>query len=125
MYVKTSIPYTKVESIHYKTLSKKGTIWKIDVNNLSVSSLQVLLLLFLDKRDDFTNKNEEFYNPSIKKIIVMINGVLINFLRLDYRLGTFIRSWKNIFTRNMGRVFNGKICLMDWYAVKYWQHTSR
>ena len=44
------------------------------MNNLSVSSLQGLLLLFLDKRDDFANKKEEFYNPSIKKILVMING---------------------------------------------------
>ena len=70
----TSIPYTKVTSIHYQTLSKKDTTWKIDVNNLSVSSLQGLLLLFLDKRDDFANKNEEFYNPSIKKILVTING---------------------------------------------------
>ena len=56
----TSIPYTKVTSIHYQTLSKKDTTWKIDVNNLSVRSLQGLLLLFLDKRDDFANKNEEF-----------------------------------------------------------------
>ena len=56
----TSIPYTKVTSIHYPTLSKKDTTWKIDVNNLSVRSLQGLLLLFLDKRDDFANKNEEF-----------------------------------------------------------------
>ena len=39
----------------------------IDVNNLSVRSLQGSQLLFLDKRDDFANKNEEFYNPSIKK----------------------------------------------------------
>ena len=69
------IPYTKVELIHYNTLSKKDTIWKIDVNNLSVRSLQGLLLLFLDKRDDFANKNEEFYNPSIKKILVTINGM--------------------------------------------------
>ena len=30
----------------------------IDVNNLSVRSLQGLLLLFLDKRKDFPNKNE-------------------------------------------------------------------
>ena len=65
MYVGMSIPYTKVESIHYQTLSKKDTIWKIDVNNLSARSLQSLLLLFLDKREDFANKNEEFYNPSI------------------------------------------------------------
>ena len=67
MYVKTSIPYTKVTPIHYETLSKKGTLWKIDVNNISVRSFQGLLLLFFDKRDDFANKNEEFYNPSIKK----------------------------------------------------------
>ena len=33
------------------------------------------MLLFLDKRDDFPNKNEEFYNRSIKKILVTINGM--------------------------------------------------
>ena len=65
-----SIPYTKVTSIHYESLKKKDTVSKIDVNNLSVRSLQGLLLLFLDKRDDFGNKNEEFYNPSINKILV-------------------------------------------------------
>ena len=38
MYTGTmSIPYTKVTSIHYQTLSKKDTTWKID---LSVRSLQ-------------------------------------------------------------------------------------
>ena len=45
------------------------------MNNLSVRSFQGLLLLFLDKRDDFPNKNEEFYNRSIKKILVTINGM--------------------------------------------------
>ena len=43
--------------------------------NPSVRSLQGLLLLFLDKLDGFANKNEEFYNPSIKKILVAINGM--------------------------------------------------
>ena len=71
----TSIPYTKVTSTHYQTLSRKHTTWKIEVNNLSVRSLQGLLLLFLDKRDDFANKNEEFYNPSIQKILTTINGM--------------------------------------------------
>ena len=71
----TSIPYSKVTSIHYQTLSRKDTTWKIDVNNLSVHSLQGLLLLFLEKRDNFANKNEEFYNPSIKKISTTINGM--------------------------------------------------
>ena len=28
-----------------------------------------------DKRDDFANNNEEFYNPSIKNILVTINGM--------------------------------------------------
>ena len=37
--------------------------------------MQSLLLLFLDKRDDFANKNEEFYNPSIKKTLVISNGM--------------------------------------------------
>ena len=45
------------------------------MNNLSVHSLQGLLLLFLEKRDDFAYKNEEFYNPSIKKILTTINGM--------------------------------------------------
>ena len=71
----TSIPYTKVISVHYQTLSKKDTTWKTDVNNLSVRSFQGLLLLFLDKRDDFANKNEGFYNPKIKKILTTINGM--------------------------------------------------
>ena len=57
----TSIPYTKVTSIHYQTLSKKDTTWKIDWNKLSFRSLQGLLLLFFDKRDDFVDKNEEFF----------------------------------------------------------------
>ena len=51
------IPYTKVTSIHYLALSKKDTVWKIDLNNLSVRSLRGLLLLFLDKHDDFANKH--------------------------------------------------------------------
>ena len=61
MYIETtSIPCIKVTSIRYQTLSKKDTTRKIDVNNLSVHSLQGLLLLFLGKCDDFVNKNEEF-----------------------------------------------------------------
>ena len=72
---KLSIPYTKITSIHYQALSKKYIVSKIDQNNLSCRSLQGLLLLFLEKHDDFANKNEEFYNPSIKKILVTINGM--------------------------------------------------
>ena len=38
--------------------------------------MQGLLLLFLDKRDDFANKNKQFYNPRIKKVLITINGML-------------------------------------------------
>ena len=72
----TSIPYTKVISINCQTLSKNDTIWKTDVNNLSIRSLQSLLLVFLDKRDDFENKNEEFYDPGIKNVLTRINDML-------------------------------------------------
>ena len=71
----TSIPYTIVKSIHNELLRKQDTIWKIDANNLSFRSLQDVLLLFLEKLNDFGNKNEEFYNPSIKTIVVTINGI--------------------------------------------------
>ena len=56
----TSFPYTKVTLIHYQILSKKDTTWKIDVNNLSVQSLQGLLSLFPDKRDDLATKKKNF-----------------------------------------------------------------
>ena len=64
----TSTPYTKVTSVHYYTLSKKDTTWKIGVNNLFVRWLQGLLLLFLDNRHNFANK-------AIKKILTTINGM--------------------------------------------------
>ena len=68
-----SIPCTNVTSIHDETLSKEDTTWITDVNNLPVRSLQGILLLFLNKRDDFENKNKEFYNLTIKKELTIIN----------------------------------------------------
>ena len=80
MYTNMSIPYTKIISKHYQTLSKKDTIWKIEVNGLDTRSLQGLLLLPLDKRDDFAKKNEEFYDPSLKKSWWQLMEILILFL---------------------------------------------
>ena len=57
---------TKLTLIHYQTLSKTDTIRKID-NNFSALSMQGLLLLFLDKHDEFANKNEEFTTLSLRK----------------------------------------------------------
>ena len=75
LYSETSIPYTKVTAVHHQALSKKNENWKIDINNLSVRSLQGLLLLFVDKQKEFGNETEKFYNPLIKKILTTINGI--------------------------------------------------
>lgn len=75
IYKGTGVAYTKVTAVHHQALSKKNENWKIDINNLSVRSLQGLLLLFVDKQNDFANENEKFYNPSIKKILTTINGI--------------------------------------------------
>ena len=83
----TSIPYTKVTSIHYQTLSKKDTTWKIDVNNLSVRSLQGLLLLFLDKTG-----MKNFTIQASKKFLQQLIVCPINFLQLDYRPEKFTQS---------------------------------
>ena len=100
----TSIPYTKVTSIHYQALSKKDTTWKIDVNNLSVRSLQGLLLLFVNKLDDFANKNEEFYNPSIKKILTTINGMPHQLFRAGLQAIDIYPELKKYFYREYSNV---------------------
>ena len=97
MYAGTWIPHTKVTSIHYQTQKKDDAVWKIDVNNLSVLSLQGLLLLFVDKRTDFANKNEEFYNPSIKRILVTINGMPHQFFAAGLKVRDIYPELKKYF----------------------------
>ena len=94
----TSISYTKVTSIHYQTLSKKDTTWKIEGNTPSVWSLQGLLFLFLDKRDDFFNKNEEFYNSSVKKILVRIDGMPHQLFAAGLQVREIYSELKKIFS---------------------------
>ena len=52
------IPYPKITSVYYQKPSMKVINWKTDNSNLSVRSLTGLLLLFLDKRDDFDNRSD-------------------------------------------------------------------
>ena len=82
MYIRDiSILYTKVTSIHYQALSKKDIVWKIDVNNLSVWSLRGLLLLFLDKHNDFANENN-FIIQASRKFWCQLMVCLINCMRV-------------------------------------------
>ena len=95
-----STSYIKVTLIHHQTLSKKDNDWKIDMNNLSVFSLRGLPLLFLDKRDDFPNNNEEFYSWSINKILTTINGMPHQLLAAGLQARDIYPELKNIFTKN-------------------------
>ena len=89
-----SIPYMKVKSIHYQTLPKKDTTWKIDVNinNLSVSSLQGLLLLFLDKRENFASKMKDFTFLLSRKFQQLAMAYFISFLQQAYKPEMFAPS---------------------------------
>ena len=105
MYTGTTLTlYTKETSIHYQTLSKKDTTWNIDVNNLSAWSLQDLLLLFLGKPDDFGNKNEEFYNRSIKKFLATINSMPQQLFAAGFQTTDIYPELKKTFYREQSNV---------------------
>ena len=80
---KTPIPYTKVTSIHYQIL-KKDALWKIGVNNLSVCSLKDWQLFIIDERDGSWSKNEDFYNPTNKKVFTATIVMPLQFLRAGF-----------------------------------------
>ena len=85
---------------------------KIDVNNLSVRSLQGLLLLFPDKSDEFASKYEEFYNPSIRKMLKIVNGMPHQLFVPNLLAREIYPEIKKVFLQrklycDVGRVFNG------------------
>ena len=76
-----------------------------------------LRLLFLDKRDDCAKKNEEFYNLSIKKILVTINGMPHQLFAARLWASEIYPELKKYFYKenscDVGRFFDDKICIMD------------
>ena len=69
----SSYPYTRVTRLGYNILSKIDHTWLLDLT-LQAKSLQGLLMLFIEDRDNFDNKIEMFYNLKIKKVNVTIDG---------------------------------------------------
>ena len=59
--------------------------------------MQVLLVLFIENSDDFPNKNEEFYNPSINKISVMINWISLQLYRAGLQATDIYSELKKYF----------------------------
>ena len=89
MYTRTtSIPYTEVTSIHYQTMSKKDTTWKIE--------------------DDFANKYEEFYNPSIKKVLTTINGMPHQLVAAELQVRDIYPELKKYFYKKNSNVTWGE-----------------
>ena len=89
------------------------------MNNLSVRSLQGLLVLFLDQRDNFANKNEEYCNPSIKKILATINGMPYQFFAAGLKArDIYLELKKYFYKENSNRAWN-KIWVMDRYTFKH------
>ena len=84
----TSIQYAKAISIHYDSLSKKDTIDKIEVNNLSVLLLQDIIFL------QFSMFPWKFSLPQVKWHLIssVVNGVC----ELPHKL------WNNLRVRILG-----------------------
>ena len=82
LYTRTkSIPDTRIE-IHYQTLSKKTMLGRLTLTTCLFVHFKVycshsLINVWLCER------NEEFYNPAIKKVLILINDMHYQLLVAD------------------------------------------
>ena len=74
------------------------------MNDLFICSLGWLLLLFFDKRDNFANKSEEFYNPSIKNILTTIIGMPHQLLAVALQVRDIYPELKKYFYKENSNV---------------------
>ena len=60
------IPFDKLTRIHYEKLSKKDSIWKLQIDSITASSLRGIFVLFVDDVNDRKHFacNNKFSNPS-------------------------------------------------------------
>ena len=68
LYAKTEIPYTKVTTIYWQTLSKKFIKWKFEVNILSTVHYKITRFLFLTKVMTLKTKLKNFTNLLSQKL---------------------------------------------------------
>ena len=73
IYRNIDIPYTLITCNKHLSLSKKDTTWPISIFT-NATNLRGILLLFKEPQTNFSNKNEQFYNPSIKKVMISVAG---------------------------------------------------
>ena len=103
-----SIPYTASNINPLEVIT-----WNIDFKILSVHLLLGLPLLSLDKRDDFANKNEAFYNNTIVKVLAAINDIRHQIFNegvqaRDFFIHPVLKEYflERALKSNMGRFFN-------------------
>ena len=75
-YMKSSILYDRILRAHIIPLNNSDTSFSIDINSPS-KSLKGVLLIFTKERSatKFTHNTEEFFNPKITKVEVIVEGV--------------------------------------------------
>ena len=76
-YMKSSILYDRILRARIIPLNKSDTSFSVDINSPS-KSLKGVLLIFTQERSatKFAQDTEEFYNPKIMKVEVIVEGVL-------------------------------------------------
>ena len=75
-YIESSILYDRILRAHIIPLNKSDTSFSVDINSPS-KSLKGVLLIFTQERSatKFSHDTEEFYNPKMTKVEVMVEGV--------------------------------------------------
>ena len=62
--------------------------------------MQDLLLVFLDKRDDFATKSEEFYNSITKKVLTTTNDTFHQLFTADVQVKNTYPELKSTFKKS-------------------------
>ena len=70
---KVSIFYDRILRHSYSMKRKEDLVWNINLNT-PAKSMKGILMLFQEPRKEYKRKCEEFYNPKIKNVSVIIEG---------------------------------------------------
>ena len=70
---KVTIFYDRILRHSYSMRNKEDLVWNINLNT-PARSMKGILMLFQEPKKDFKRKCEEFYNPKIKNVSLVIEG---------------------------------------------------
>ena len=75
IYDEFDLPYTFITHDKHEVFNKKDSTWPIEIIT-TAQNLQGILLLFRNSQvtTNFSYKNEQFYNPTIKTVLISIGG---------------------------------------------------